>query len=452
MSQLADFHGAHYGESIVVCGLGASISTFREPKRFRTIGVNDIGRAFTPDYLFVMDAPRSFSPERFRYIRESSARYVFTDHDLGLARADVVRFPIRTSPRPRFDDRHALYQIGRPPTSPFLALCLAAHMGAKAIGVIGVDFTNGHFFAPDGAHKLSGSIAGIDWRFYILASALLDRGVKVFNLSAESRISAFPRLDLDEFHAIQRSGRTRSWSRPARRVCLESSEAVNGNVTRIAELINSRTLLSCRVIAPRSADIGAGTAVEIEQDVKANAHVRIDCAATRFPVIAARDPAFLRTWQEQLRPILFGRHAPAHQKTPRALSVAVIVSQENASGDELGETMRSLWPDLVKRDELFVVGRNPPLGRISNWIRGSQRVHFVEQQVGESFIAARNRAASLATADIMVFADANVEAPRQWVGPLVEAFANKAVAAVWSCDRRHVRARVQGVRNEMERR
>ena len=156
MLRLRDFHGIHYGEAIVVCGLGASINHLRDPGRFRTIGVNDIGRAFTPDYLFVMDGAQSFPPDRFAYIRESAARYIFTDHDLGLAPGNVVRFPIRSSPRPRFDDRDALYLIGRPPTSPFLAVCLAAHMGAKAIGLIGVDFTNGHFFAPDGQHKLSG--------------------------------------------------------------------------------------------------------------------------------------------------------------------------------------------------------------------------------------------------------------------------------------------------------
>src|SRR5262249_796467 len=154
------------------------INSFRDPHRFRTIGVNDIGRAFTPDYLFVMDSPKSFG-ERFDFIRSSQARYVFTDHDLGLPRDNVVKFPIRQSAAPRLADPHALYLIGRPPTSPFLALCLAAHMGAKAIGLIGVDFTNGHFFAEDGSHKLAPQLAGINRRFFLLGSALLERGIKI---------------------------------------------------------------------------------------------------------------------------------------------------------------------------------------------------------------------------------------------------------------------------------
>lgn len=431
MARLRDFHGLHYGEAIVVCGLGASIKSFADPQRFRTIGVNDIGRALTPDYLFVMDAPKSFPPERFRYIQESSARYVFTDHDLGLRRDHVVTFPIRSSPVPRFDDPDALYLIGRPPTSPFLALCLAAHMGAKAIGIVGVDFTNGHFFADDGPHKLSGGLRGIDRRFYALSSALLDRGVKVFNLSAESRLSAFPRLTPDEFFDVQRSGRTRAWSRPARRVCLESSAAVNSNVTAIAKLINARTTVSCRVIAPRSPDIAAGGAVDIEQHVRTSAHARISCDAVKLPTVMPDDPRFLRTWHEELRPLLFAQASDVHpDRTPRAASVAAIVSQEHATGDEMAETVRSLWPDLQKHDHLIVLGRAGESERIPRWLRHSRRIRYQEQQRGESFIALRNRAAALTTADILVFTDANIQADAHWVDTLLEGFEDERAAAV----------------------
>jgi hypothetical protein len=187
MARLADFRGIHYGEAMVVCGLGHSILALQDPQRFKTIGVNDIGRAFTPNYLFVMDKPESFGEDRFQHIRSSAAQYIFTDHELGLKRESIVRLPIRRNEVPKFDDPNALYFTGRPPTSPLLALCLAAHMGAKAIGLIGVDFTNNHFFSADGAHKLERSLEGIDKRFYLLGSALLERGVKIFNLSDESR-------------------------------------------------------------------------------------------------------------------------------------------------------------------------------------------------------------------------------------------------------------------------
>ena len=99
MVKLSDFRGAHYGEAIVVCGLGSSINSFPDPRRFLTIGVNDIGRGFTPDYLFVMDSPQAFGPERFHYIRDSRAKYIFTDHDLGVERATSCAFRFEAAPR-----------------------------------------------------------------------------------------------------------------------------------------------------------------------------------------------------------------------------------------------------------------------------------------------------------------------------------------------------------------
>lgn len=430
MAALRDFRGLHYGECIIVCGLGASINSFHDPQRFHTIGVNDIGRAFTPDYLFVMDAPQSFAPERFHYIQNSRAKYIFTDHELGLARDNVVRFTIRSSPNPKFDDPDSLYLIGRPPTSPFPALCLAAHMGAKAIGIIGVDFTSGHFFARDGDHKLAPKLAGINQRFYLLGSALLDRGVKVFNLSPESRLNAFPRVTVEEFHDIQTSGRTRAWSRPVRRICLESNGATNDNLREIARFINSRTTLSCRVIAKQCSDLVTGSAPEIENHIRRRSQVTINCAQVRLPVVKADDPDFLRTWNRQLRPALFGRQMPIHHNgTRRAYSVAVMVSQEHATSDELAETVRSLWPDLLHGDELIVLGRHRAQGGIPRWILHSERMQYLEQQPGEDFIALRNRVAAQASADILVFCDANVETPRRWVEALLQPFHNPRVAA-----------------------
>lgn len=430
MLRLSEFVGAHYGEAIVVCGLGSSINTFRAPERFHTIGVNDIGRAFTPTYLFVMDAPKSFSPERFRFIEESQASYVFTDHELGLKRKNVVRLPIRKSPEPNFDDPDALYLIGRPPTSPFLAICLAAHMGAKAIGVIGVDFTDGHFFAADGAHKLAKGAAGINRRFYRLAAALQERGVKVFNLSAESRLNAFPRLSIEAFHELQKSGITRSWSRPARNICLRGELRPDRNVETLARLINSHTSISCRVIAPGSRDIQPASAPEIETDILARATVTVDYDKVRFPDVTTVNGNFLRVWNNKLRPLLFGpASAPRHRPADRDVSVSVIVSQERSTGDETMETLRSLWGELLPGDELVLLGCHEHSDRHAPWLGQMKRCRYAEPSEGESFISARNRLAAQCKSDILVFSDANIQAPPNWVAPLIDAFRDPAVAA-----------------------
>ena len=49
-------------------------------------------------------------------------------------------------------DVHAGDVLHYTQNSPYVAVCLAAFMGAKRIGLIGVDLTDGHFFGPTGRH------------------------------------------------------------------------------------------------------------------------------------------------------------------------------------------------------------------------------------------------------------------------------------------------------------
>lgn len=430
MPQLSEFTGAHYGEAMVVCGLGSSIRSFRNPERFRTIGVNDIGRAFTPTYLFVMDTPKSFGEERFQFIRESRASYIFTDQDLGLDRPNIVKLAIRQSPTARFDDPETLYMIGRPPTSPFLALCLAAQMGAKAIGLIGVDFVDGHFFSADGEHKLSKGLAGINARFYRLGSALLERGVKVFNLSSESRLNAFPRLSADAFYALQQSAITRSWLRPARRVCLFSSARSGKNLRTIARLINSKTTVSCRLIAPDSPDIRPASSPEIEQDILSNATVRIECDKIHFPDLTCINGSFPQVWDRELRPLLF-KQTKKTPKLPRSrdLSVCVIISQGEATGEEAAETVRNLSTDILAGDELVVLCTGAGSTETASSPSNFKRIKYVEPRPDESCIAARDRIARNSSQDILVFTDSNIQAPQRWLEQLLPAFDDPEVAA-----------------------
>ena len=76
--ELKDFWGHHAGETFLVCGCGSSLSQVIAPKRFVTIGVNDVGRLFHPDYLVVLNPPGQFSGDRFRYVERSRASAIFT--------------------------------------------------------------------------------------------------------------------------------------------------------------------------------------------------------------------------------------------------------------------------------------------------------------------------------------------------------------------------------------
>jgi spore maturation protein CgeB len=196
MKTLAEFRNLHQGSTIVVCGCGESLNELTEPAQFFTIGVNDVGRRFDPDYLVVVNPRNQFSGDRFNYVESSKASYLFTQLDLGLSHENVVRFDLGTHGGTDLSDPNVLHYTQN---SPYVALCLAVHMGARRIGVIGVDFTDHHFFAPTGRHALEPQLALIDKQYTRLYEAISALGVEVFNLSSTSRLTAFPKMSLTDF-------------------------------------------------------------------------------------------------------------------------------------------------------------------------------------------------------------------------------------------------------------
>jgi hypothetical protein len=90
---LADFRGLHRGDTIIVCGCGPSLNLLTTPERVITIGVNDVGRRFTPDYLVVLNPRSQFSGDRFKYVEQSRAKALFTQLADGIStEAPIVRF------------------------------------------------------------------------------------------------------------------------------------------------------------------------------------------------------------------------------------------------------------------------------------------------------------------------------------------------------------------------
>ena len=204
MKTLADFHNLHAGSTIIVCGCGESLNELTAPERFITIGVNDVGRRFHPNYLVVVNPPHQFSGDRFTYVLNSKADYVFTQLNLSLPSNNRVTFDLGTNGGADLSNPNVLHYTQN---SPYVALCLAVHMGATRIGLIGVDFTHNHFFAPTGTHSLLAQLPVIDQQYKNLYDAVRARGVEVFNLSSASRLTSFPKLSLAEFTRLAVSTR-----------------------------------------------------------------------------------------------------------------------------------------------------------------------------------------------------------------------------------------------------
>ncbi|MFN2416330.1 MAG: class I SAM-dependent methyltransferase, partial [Pyrinomonadaceae bacterium] len=207
--RLSAFRGVHEGASFVVCGCGESLNQLERPEEFLTVGVNDVGRRFQPNYLVVVNPRNQFTGDRFKYVEGSRAEYVFTQLELGLKRDGVVKFRLGSYGGTNISKPDALDYAQN---SPYVALCLAAHMGARRVGLIGVDFTDHHFFARTGRHPLAPRLATIDAQYRRLGEALGARGIGVFNLSAASRLTAFPKLSVEEFAALSETEATRASS------------------------------------------------------------------------------------------------------------------------------------------------------------------------------------------------------------------------------------------------
>jgi len=187
---LSAFRNAHEGADIVVCGCGQSLRELASPGQHVTIGVNDVGRLFDPTYLVVVNPRSQFVQDRFRYVEGSKAQALFTQLDLGRVGAPVVRFRLGQYGGTEIGGADTLHYTQN---SPYVAVCLAAYMGARRIGLIGVDLTDDHFFARTGRHALTGRLREIDAQYGRLAEALSRRGVDLINLSSISRLTSLSR-------------------------------------------------------------------------------------------------------------------------------------------------------------------------------------------------------------------------------------------------------------------
>ena len=240
---LANFAGRHRGETIVVCGCGPSLNDLPVRPTCITIGVNDVGRRFDPDYLVVVNPPAQFPPERRRTIEESRARAVFTQYsDWRLEHARRVPVTFGAYGGVDFSNPNVLHYTRN---SPYVALCLAVHLGATRIGLIGVDFTDNHFFGATGAHPLAGSLGQIDAEYSRLRDACIGRGVDVVNLSPVSRLTGFPRTDLAKF---LRAERTAQRPTNALRIVSYATTPVAGVPAILARCIAARTPHTARCV------------------------------------------------------------------------------------------------------------------------------------------------------------------------------------------------------------
>ena len=224
------------GETVVCLGNGMSINDHPPEaiKKFRTIGCNDICRAFYPDFFVVCDPPKYFRENACAPDGKSlewAGKGIQNCPDTAF-RADGFEEPWLEYSKRQLDGAHIRFfsimrvigwqnyipddyrhvrdawdandflRLPYAPGSTGMCVQLALFLGAGRIGVLGLDYTPGHFYNPKSKFpmgKMSKSITQMHFqKFSVMTREVFD--VEMFCLSKKSDIQTprFPYLPLEE--------------------------------------------------------------------------------------------------------------------------------------------------------------------------------------------------------------------------------------------------------------
>lgn len=188
----------------VILGNGVSVTQFKPNDSVFTIGVNDICQFYSPDILLLADTLARFKRKgivgRIDAIRNGTPKYyVINDKnwDFPQEKTYYVKYG-RYRKFCNFENKNII-DIGL--DSPYIAIQLAYKMGFKQIAMIGVDYTENHFYRKDGVHELAalGKMNDIISMYGQLKMELDKRKVNLYNLSKESKITSVPYIEYEKF-------------------------------------------------------------------------------------------------------------------------------------------------------------------------------------------------------------------------------------------------------------
>ena len=201
MIKYADFVNKHHGRKALIIALGESALKVRgmDLSHLVTIGVNDVDRVFVPNYVVTLDEYKTFEIGRAETIMRTKAERIFTHIKDWEKSGKAVMFALGR--------KGTLLNLNNPGVldiscnSPYVAMILAYQMGCTSIGVIGLDFTDNHCYAKDGAHILvrANRMPEIEQDFKRLSDAMLAAGRGLWNLSDTSILKALPKYDFEKF-------------------------------------------------------------------------------------------------------------------------------------------------------------------------------------------------------------------------------------------------------------
>ena len=199
----------------IVSGTGISANLLKtiNINDYFIIGVNDINKLnIHIDILLLVDkkeiflTDKKFTKEynmtRVLDIEKTNCTYVvLTDNKWNFDDNKKYLFTLKENinKKKHIDIYEDMLDYGY--DSPTVACILAITLGFKNIGIIGVDFTDNHFFATDGEHPLvrNNYLPKINSCYNIINEYCKNNDIKLYNLSQNSKIDTIDKINLINF-------------------------------------------------------------------------------------------------------------------------------------------------------------------------------------------------------------------------------------------------------------
>lgn len=186
-----DFYVSGY-KRCVVFGNGISVKEYvKQPGDF-TIGVNDICKFMTPNILLIVDTRLQFrDPERIAEIENTDCIHVIRDEGWNFKKGSTYLFSLGS--KGSFSNFKKPDVIDTGWDSPYMACLLAGKIGFKKIDLIGVDYTDNHFYKEDGPHNLMHRFKEVNSFYGKLKEFFDSQHIDFHNLSKTSKLTTVPK-------------------------------------------------------------------------------------------------------------------------------------------------------------------------------------------------------------------------------------------------------------------
>lgn len=193
------------GKCVVVgCGMSApNILPYKD--EVFTIGVNDTCTLLDLDMCVIIDKPIQFTMERLERMLSAKCRYLATPHARNFSWfrcGEFVDIKVGGHYNEHFDEHGRNNVIDCHGLSVHSAILIAYYMGFRDIGMIGNDFTDGHFYDKDKRrYSQFDKLNEINKFFKELEILLKRNGTELVNLSDISRIDV-TKMEIDKWIEI----------------------------------------------------------------------------------------------------------------------------------------------------------------------------------------------------------------------------------------------------------